>query len=165
MRVGFGYDVHAFDPKRPLILGGVEVPDAAGLAGWSDADVIAHAVADALLGAAALGDLGRHFPAPAVSEGASSLEILTRTAQLLTDAGYRVVNVDATVIIQEVRVAPHREGMIRKVAGALGIEEAQVSVKATTTDHLGFAGRGEGAAAMAVALIEGTGSDVSGPAR
>ncbi|MBW3591226.1 MAG: 2-C-methyl-D-erythritol 2,4-cyclodiphosphate synthase [Actinobacteria bacterium] len=165
MRVGFGYDVHAFDPQRALILGGVEVPDASGLAGWSDADVIAHAVADALLGAAALGDLGQHFPAAAVSEGASSLEILSRTARLLTDAGYRVVNVDATVIIQEVRVAPHREGMIRKVAGALGIEEAQVSVKATTTDHLGFAGRGEGAAAMAVALIDRTGSDVSSPAR
>lgn len=154
MRVGFGYDVHAFDPQRPLVLAGIEIPGSSGLAGWSDADVIAHAVADALLGAAALGDLGRHFPASAVPEGMSSLRILTETAKMLTDAGYRVVNVDVTVVIQDVRVAPYRDRMIEQMAGALRIEPGQVSVKATTTDHLGFAGRGEGAAAMAVVLVD-----------
>lgn len=154
MRVGFGYDVHAFDPQRPLILGGVEIPDAVGLGGWSDADVVAHAISDALLGAAALGDLGQHFPVSAVAQGASSLRILSRTAELLTEAGYRLVNVDATVVIQEVRVAPYRDQMVQLVAEALDIESGRVSVKATTTDHLGFTGRGEGAAALAVVMIE-----------
>lgn len=157
MRVGLGYDVHAFDDSRPLVLGGVTIQDHGGLAGHSDADVVAHAVADALLGAAGLGDLGMFFPADAVPEGVSSLEILARTADLLAEAGFTIVNVDATVVIQRIRVAPHREEMSRRLSEALGIAQPQVSVKATTTDHLGFTGRGEGAAGMAVALIDGRG--------
>lgn len=154
MRVGFGCDAHAFDPARKLILGGVEIPDSPGLAGWSDADVVAHAVADALLGAAALGDLGEHFPAPSVAEGVSGLAILSETVAILREAGYRPVNVDATVVIEQARIAPYRDRMIEAVAAALEVEPHMVSIKATTTDHLGFAGRGEGAAALAVALIE-----------
>lgn len=153
MRVGMGYDVHAFHPDRPLVLGGVTIQEQGGLSGHSDADVVSHAVADALLGAAGLGDLGEHFPAGSMSEGASSLRILARTAALLADAGYTIVNIDATVVIQHVRVAPHRKQMEQAIAGALSIEEAQVSVKATTTDGLGLTGRGEGAAGMAVALV------------
>lgn len=150
-----GYDVHAFDEKRPLIIGGVRIKDHGGLAGHSDADVVSHAVADALLGAAGLGDLGTHFSADDVPEGVSSLQILARTAVLLADAGFTIVNIDATVVIQQVRIAPHRLEMAARVAGALSLDPRRVSVKATTTDHLGFAGRGEGAAGFAVALIEG----------
>lgn len=153
MRVGMGYDVHAFDPDRSLVLGGVTIQEQGGLSGHSDADVVSHAVADALLGAAGLGDLGEHFPANSMSEGASSLRILARTAALLADAGYVIVNIDATVVIQHVRVAPHRKQMEQAIAGALSIEETQVSVKATSTDGLGLTGRGEGAAGMAVALV------------
>lgn len=153
MRVGMGYDVHAFDPDRPLVLGGVTIQERGGLAGHSDADVVSHAVADALLGAAGLGDIGEHFPASSMSEGASSLRILARTASLLADAGYAIVNIDATVVIQHVRMSAHRKQMEQAIAGALSIEKTQVSVKATTTDHLGLTGRGEGAAGMAVALV------------
>ncbi|HEX2054091.1 MAG TPA: 2-C-methyl-D-erythritol 2,4-cyclodiphosphate synthase [Actinomycetota bacterium] len=155
MRVGLGYDVHAFDEQRPLILGGVQLRESGGLAGHSDADVVCHAVADALLGAAHLGDLGTHFSADAVPEGFSSLQILARTAALLADAGYSIVNVDATVVIQDVRMAPFRDQMAARIAEALGVDPSQVSVKATTTDHLGFAGRGEGAAGLAVVLLDG----------
>jgi 2-C-methyl-D-erythritol 2,4-cyclodiphosphate synthase len=154
MRVGLGYDVHAFDESRPLVLGGVTIQDHGGLAGHSDADVISHAVADALLGAAGLGDLGTHFSSDAVPEGVSSLQILARTAVLIADAGFTIVNVDATVVIQNVRMAPHRPEMISRVAEALSLEPSRVSVKSTTTDLLGFAGRGEGAAGIAIALIE-----------
>jgi 2-C-methyl-D-erythritol 2,4-cyclodiphosphate synthase len=154
MRVGLGYDVHAFDESRPLVLGGVTIQDHGGLAGHSDADVISHAVADALLGAAGLGDLGTHFPSEAVPEGVSSLQILARTAVLVADSGFTIVNVDATVVIQNVRMAPHRPEMISRVAEALSLEPSRVSVKSTTTDLLGFAGRGEGAAGIAIALIE-----------
>lgn len=150
-----GYDVHAFDDARPLILGGVRIQDSGGLGGHSDADVVSHAVADALLGAAGLGDLGTHFSPDQVPEGISSLQILSRTAVLLTEAGFTIVNVDATVVIQQVRVAPHREAMVQRLAEALGLHPAQVSVKATTTDHLGFTGRAEGAAGVAVALVDG----------
>lgn len=149
-----GYDVHAFDPSRTLVLGGVTIDGAPGLAGWSDADVVCHAVADALLGAARLGDLGTHFPEEAVAEGSSSLEILARTAKLLSEAGYRIVNVDCMVVVQSVRVGPHRPEMERRIGTALGIDPGAVSVKATSTDHLGFVGREEGAAGMAVALVE-----------
>lgn len=149
-----GYDVHAFDPSRTLVLGGVTIDGAPGLAGWSDADVVCHAVADALLGAARLGDLGTHFPEEAVAEGSSSLEILARTAKLLSEAGYRIVNVDCMVVVQSVRVGPHRHEMERRIGTALGIDPGAVSVKATSTDHLGFVGREEGAAGMAVALVE-----------
>ncbi|HVL51810.1 MAG TPA: 2-C-methyl-D-erythritol 2,4-cyclodiphosphate synthase [Actinomycetota bacterium] len=154
MRVGMGYDVHAFAEDRPLVLGGVTVRERGGLAGHSDADVISHAVADALLGAAGLGDLGTHFSADAVKEGVSSLEILTRTAALLAGSGFSIVNVDATVVIQQVRMAPYREEMVTRVAAALGVDRARVSVKATTTDHLGFTGRNEGVAGLAVALVD-----------
>ena len=155
MRVGLGYDVHAFDESRPLTLGGVTIKDHGGLAGHSDADVVSHAVADALLGAAGLGDLGTHFSAEMVPEGGSSLQILARTAVLLADAGFTIVNIDATVVIQNVRMTPHRLEMVSRIAGALSIDPSRVSVKSSTTDHLGFAGRGEGAAGIAVALVDG----------
>lgn len=148
-----GYDVHAFNQERPLVLGGVTIQEQGGLAGHSDADVVSHAVADALLGAAGLGDLGEHFPAGSMPEGGSSLQILARTATLLADAGYVIVNIDATVVIQQVRMAPHRRLMEERIAGALSIDVSQVSVKATTTDRLGLTGRGEGAAGLAVALV------------
>jgi 2-C-methyl-D-erythritol 2,4-cyclodiphosphate synthase len=154
MRIGSGYDVHAFDASRPLVLGGVRIEGAPGLGGRSDADVVCHAVIDALLGAAAMGDLGDHFPADAVPEGTSSLHLLAETRRLLAASGYRIVNVDVTAVIQNVRVGPHRQQMRDRIATALGIEPDFVSVKATTTDGLGFAGRGEGAEAIAVALLE-----------
>ncbi|MFN2588312.1 MAG: 2-C-methyl-D-erythritol 2,4-cyclodiphosphate synthase [Actinomycetota bacterium] len=155
-RTGVGFDAHAFsgDAGRPLVIGGVTVPDHAGLAGHSDADVLSHAVADALLGAAALGDLGSRFPDGARWRDASSLAILEETAALLARAGYVVVNVDASVIAQAPRLAPYRDDMRARVAQALGVGDGAVSVKATTTDHLGFTGRGEGIAALAVATIE-----------
>lgn len=154
MRVGLGYDVHAFDPARPLVLGGVIIEGAPGLAGWSDADVLSHAIVDALLGAARLGDLGDHFTEKSVPEGHSSLEMLTATAGMVAAAGYRIANIDAVVIIQDVEVAPHRELMVDRIAGALNLDPSQVSAKATTTDRLGLTGRGEGAAGMAVVLVE-----------
>lgn len=158
MRVGVGYDAHAFDQARPLVLGGVRLSEEGGLAGHSDADVVCHAIADALLGAAGLGDLGDHFGSNVVPGGVSSLQLLARTAALVGDEGYRIVNVDAVVVIQGVRIAPHRRAMAAKIAEALTIAPEQVSVKATTTDYLGFTGRSEGAAGLAVALIEQGGS-------
>ncbi len=154
MRTGIGFDAHAFDSARPLVLGGVIIPGAQGLAGWSDADVLSHAVADALLGAAALGDLGVHFSESEVPEGMSSTEILTRTNELLADAGYSIVNIDATVIAQNIVIAPYSAAIRAKMSTALGIDEGAVSVKATTSDKLGFTGRDEGIAALAVAGIE-----------
>jgi 2-C-methyl-D-erythritol 2,4-cyclodiphosphate synthase len=154
MRVGLGYDVHGFDSSRTLQLGGVTIEGAPGLAGWSDADVICHAIMDALLGAAGLGDAGRHFPEEAVPEGASSLELLVQTSKLLAAAGFRIVNVDCTVAIQDIIVGPHSDLMKSRIAQAIGIDPAEVNVGATTTDRLGFVGKGEGAAAMAVALVE-----------
>ncbi|MGH2721934.1 MAG: 2-C-methyl-D-erythritol 2,4-cyclodiphosphate synthase [Actinomycetota bacterium] len=156
VRIGSGYDAHAFDPSRALVLGGVTIPGAPGLAGRSDADVVCHAVIDALLGAAALGDLGDHFPADAVPDGTSSIELLRRTRALLDDAGYRPVNVDVTAVVQDVRVGPYRDEMRRRMAEAIGLDREAVSVKATTTDRLGFTGRGEGAEAMATVLVEET---------
>lgn len=154
MRVGFGFDAHSFDEGRPLLLGGIEIPGSPGLAGHSDADVLSHAVADALLGAARLGDLGDRFPHEERWKDASSLEILSEVSALLRDRGAAVVNVDATVIAEQPRLGPHREQMIEKIAHALGIERGLVSVKATTTDEMGFTGRREGMAAFAVALVE-----------
>ncbi|MGH2731715.1 MAG: 2-C-methyl-D-erythritol 2,4-cyclodiphosphate synthase [Actinomycetota bacterium] len=153
-RVGFGFDAHAFDDSRPLVLGGVTIAGARGLVGWSDADVLSHALADALLGAAGLGDLGTHFPAEAVAEGCSSLELLGATARLVSEAGLGVANADCLVILEGVRVAPYRGAMERLLASALGVDAGRVNVKATSTDHLGFVGRGEGAAAMAVVLLK-----------
>ena len=154
MRVGLGFDVHGFGGDRPLVLGGVTIEGAPGLAGWSDADVICHAIADALLGAASLGDLGVHFTEDSVPSGFSGLELLRQTTAMVHEAGYRPINVDSVVVIQEVRVAPRREQMVRLVAKALGVEPSAVSIKATTTDRLGFTGRGEGAAGIAVVLVE-----------
>ena len=157
IRVGLGYDVHAFDTDRALVLGGVEIPDAPGLAGHSDADVVSHAIADALLGAARLGDLGSLFPNDERWAGASSLEILRHSARAVTDAGWSVVNVDATIVAERPRLAPHREEMIDQIASALGLATSAVWVKATSTDGLGFTGREEGIAALAVVLMEGSG--------
>ena len=154
MRVGFGFDAHSFDEGRPLLLGGIEIPGSPGLAGHSDADVLSHAVADALLGAAGFGDLGDRFPHEERWKDASSLEILSEVSALLRDRGAAVVNVDATVIAEQPRLGPHRKQMAEAVAHALGIERGLVSVKATTTDEMGFTGRREGMAAFAVALVE-----------
>lgn len=156
-RSGIGFDAHAFAPAgsgRPLVVGGVTIAGQEGLAGHSDADVLSHALADALLGAAGLGDLGSRFPADDRWKDASSLDILAETARLVGEAGYRIVHVDASAVAQAPRLAPYRDEMRANVARALGIDAADVSVKATTTDGLGFTGRGEGVAALAVATIE-----------
>ena len=154
MKVGLGFDVHGFDAARPLVLGGVTVPDSPGLAGHSDADVVSHALADALLGAAGLGDLGSMFPPTEAWRDASSLEILAASAAAARDAGWELVNADVTVIAERPRLEPFRAEMTRRVAEALGAEAGAVSVKATTTDGLGFTGRGEGIAAIAVVLLK-----------
>ena len=154
LRAGQGYDVHRLTAGRPLILGGVKVPFDRGLQGHSDADVISHAVADAILGAMGLGDIGGHFPDsdPAYA-GISSLVLLKRVSGLVSDAGAEIVNVDATIIAQRPKLAPYIIDMRKKMAGALGIPVERVSVKATTTEGLGFAGAEEGIAAQAVALV------------
>ncbi len=154
-RVGFGYDVHRIVSGRPLVLGGVRFESDWGLEGYSDADVVSHAIGDALLGAAALGDLGTHFP-PGDPEwkGASSLDLLARIAAMIAAAGAKVVNVDAMVVAEAPKLAPHREAMCANVARALGVTPGQVSIKATTNEQLGALGRGEGLAAMAVALVD-----------
>ena len=157
MRIGQGFDVHALIAGRRLVMGGVEIPHSKGLAGHSDADVLLHAICDALLGAAALGDIGMHFPDgdPKYAE-IDSRELLRSVAKKVGLAGYRVVNVDATIIAQAPRMAPHVPRMIGNIATDLGVNPAQVSIKATTTEGLGYAGRGEGIAAQAIALIERT---------
>jgi len=154
VRVGIGYDIHRFEAGRPLVLGGVELAGEAGLGGHSDADVLLHAVIDALLGAAGLGDIGQHFPpdGPAYA-GASSLDLLMRTRDMVHSAGFRVESVDATVIAEKPRLAPHASAMRERIAGALDIASARVNVKATTNEGLGPLGRGEGIAAIAVALL------------
>jgi 2-C-methyl-D-erythritol 2,4-cyclodiphosphate synthase len=152
--VGLGVDAHAFDASRRLVLGGVTIPDSPGLAGHSDADVLSHSIADALLGAAGLGDLGSNFPDDDEWRDASSLRILEETATKLTAAGWSVVNIDATVVAEVPRLGPYRDQMSGAVAGALGVAPGVVSIKATTTDRMGFTGRGEGIAAMAVISIE-----------
>ena len=154
IRAGLGFDSHAFDAARPLVLGGVQIAGAPGLAGHSDADVVSHAIADALLGAARLGDLGTLFPNDERWRGASSLDILMHTAQAVSDAGWSIVNVDATIVTETPKLAPHREKMIDLVAAALGLATSTVWLKATSTDGLGFTGRGEGIAAMAVVLVQ-----------
>lgn len=155
MKVGLGYDVHPIDRDgERVLLGGVTVATDRGVVATSDGDVLAHAVADALLGAAGLGDLGDHFPsAHATWSGADSMVLLTTVAGMVAEAGLGVRNVDATVLAQDVRVAPHRTAIVSAVAQALGVAAADVSVKATTTDHLGAIGRGEGIAAMAVVAV------------
>ncbi len=157
LRIGHGYDVHRLVEGRPLILGGLAVPYEKGLDGHSDADVLLHAIMDALLGAAALGDIGRHFPDsdPAYA-GVSSLVLLKSVGGLLRHAGYAVVNIDATVLAQKPKLAPYIEEMRRRIAETLGISHDCVSVKATTEEGLGFTGEGKGIAVHAVALIEKT---------
>lgn len=157
MRIGQGFDVHAFDDDRPLIIGGVAIPDHPGLLGHSDADVLSHAVADALLGAARLGDLGSVFPASDEWRDASSMDILRSVAEKLAAARSSIVNIDATVVAETPRLSPYVDEMALNVADALGIEPGQVSIKATSTDGLGFTGRREGIAAHAVSLIRGLG--------
>jgi 2-C-methyl-D-erythritol 2,4-cyclodiphosphate synthase len=155
MRVGMGADAHALAEGVPLVLGGVELESDRGLAGHSDGDVLAHALIDALLGAAGLGDIGSLFPSGSSEwEGASSLDLLTRAYAQVREAGYSLVNADCVLVGEEPRIAPVREAMRAKLAEAIGVEPDRVNVRATTTDGLGFTGRGEGLAALAVALVE-----------
>ena len=154
IRVGQGYDVHALVPGRKLVLGGVEIAWDRGLLGHSDADVLAHAITDALLGAAALGDIGRHFPdTDPRFAGADSLVLLAEAARRVREAGFEPGNVDSTIVAQAPRMAPHIPEMVRRLAQAIGLPEAQVNVKARTTERLGFEGRSEGISAHAIALI------------
>jgi 2-C-methyl-D-erythritol 2,4-cyclodiphosphate synthase len=155
VRIGQGFDVHALAPGRRLVIGGVEIAHDKGLEGHSDADVLLHAICDALLGAAALGDIGRHFPdTDPRYRGADSRMLLREVAEKVADAGFRVVNVDATVVAQAPRLAPHMPAMVERIAADLGIAREAVNVKATTTEGLGYTGRAEGIAALAVALID-----------
>jgi 2-C-methyl-D-erythritol 2,4-cyclodiphosphate synthase len=154
IRTGIGYDVHAFAPGRRLVLGGVEIPHELGLHGHSDADVLLHAIADALLGAAALGDIGLHFPpSDPVFKDADSLVLLAESARLVREAGFRPGNVDATVIAEAPKILPHAPLMRARIATALGLDTGEVSIKATTNEGMGFVGRGEGIAALAIATI------------
>jgi 2-C-methyl-D-erythritol 2,4-cyclodiphosphate synthase len=155
MRVGIGFDSHPLKAGRKLVLGGVDIPFDRGLDGWSDADVLAHAVMDALLGAAALGDIGVHFPPGAPQyQGISSLVLLDRVGAKLEEAGYRVSNIDATVVAESPRLREYIDAMRANLARALGINIGDVSIKASTSNGLGFIGRGDGIAAYAIALIE-----------
>jgi 2-C-methyl-D-erythritol 2,4-cyclodiphosphate synthase len=155
VRVGHGYDVHRLVAGRKLVIGGVEIAHDKGLAGHSDADVLLHAICDALLGAAALGDIGRHFPdSDPAYKGIDSRKLLREVAKLLADRGRRVANVDATIIAEAPRMAPHIPRMVANIAADLGVEPHYVNVKATTTEGLGFTGLGEGIAAHAVCLVE-----------
>ena len=155
MRIGQGFDVHALVPGRKLVLGGVHIPHHLGLEGHSDADVLLHAICDALLGAAGLGDIGRHFPdTDAQYAEIDSRMLLRDVAKKLAAQKYRVLNVDATVIAQSPRMTPHFAAMTGNIASDLGVAPSAINLKATTTEGLGFAGRGEGIAAMAIALLE-----------
>jgi 2-C-methyl-D-erythritol 2,4-cyclodiphosphate synthase len=155
VRIGIGYDSHRFAAGRPLVLGGVVVPHAQGLAGHSDADAVAHAVTDALLGAAGLGDIGTHFPpGDARWQDADSMELLRTALRLLEEVNYQVVNVDVTVICEAPRIGPHAPAMRERLAAVLGIAPGNVSIKGKTNEGMGWIGRGEGIATMAVALID-----------
>ncbi len=154
LRIGMGIDVHPFTEGRPLVLGGERIPYHLGLAGHSDADVLLHALADALLGGSSLGDIGQHFPdSDPAQRNRSSLEILREVTDMVQREGLRVLHVDTAVIAERPRLSPHYAAMRRNIAGALGIPESRVGLKATTTEALGFAGRGEGIAAQAVCLL------------
>jgi 2-C-methyl-D-erythritol 2,4-cyclodiphosphate synthase len=154
MRIGQGFDAHAFETGRKLVIGGVTIPHDQGLAGHSDADVLLHAVCDALIGAAALGDIGRHFPdSDSEYKDIDSRKLLRATAALLAKNGWGLVNLDATIIAQQPRMAPHIPAMVTNIAADLGVSQHDVSIKAKTTEQLGFTGRGEGIAAEAVVLI------------
>ena len=156
MRAGIGYDVHPLVTGRRLVLGGIGIPFDKGLDGWSDADVLTHAIIDALLGAAALGDIGSHFPPGEPQyKGISSLTLLKSTGRKLAENGWRVNNIDATIIAEQPRLRDFIDRMRQQISQTLGIALSQVSVKASTSSQLGFVGRGEGVAALAVALLEG----------
>ena len=155
MRIGHGYDVHRLVPGRDLIIGGVKIPHTLGLLGHSDADVLLHAVSDALLGAAGLGDIGKHFPdTDPQYKGADSLKLLEIVGEKVGQAGYRVSNIDVTMIAQEPKLRPYIETMEHNIAGALHIDVSRINVKATTEEHLGFTGNEEGMACHAVCLLE-----------
>jgi 2-C-methyl-D-erythritol 2,4-cyclodiphosphate synthase len=155
LRIGIGVDAHAFEAGVPLVLGGVAIDHPRGLAGHSDGDVVAHALTDALLGAAGLADIGALYPSDDEHyRGADSLELLSEAYRQVVAAGYLLVNADCVLVGQEPRIAPFRDTMAERLAGALGVERDQVGVRATTTDFLGFTGRGEGLAAQAVALVQ-----------
>ena len=155
MRIGTGYDVHALGEGLPLWIGGVQIPHTHGLIGHSDADVLLHAICDALLGAAALGDIGKHFPdTDPRYRGISSLKLLAQVGALLLERGYRIVNIDSTVVAQRPKLAPYIPAMRQQIAQTLAVDVDRVSVKATTTEHLGFEGRCEGISSQAVALID-----------
>ena len=156
VRIGNGYDSHRFDPARPLILGGVTIPDHAGLLGHSDGDAVAHAVIDAILGAAGLGDVGGHFPPNDETwKGADSIDLLRRSAEVLSDSDVHVVNVDVIVVCETPKISPHAEEMRERLGSAMGILSSQVSIKGKTNEKMGWIGRGEGLAVHAVALVEG----------
>ncbi|MBQ3017284.1 MAG: 2-C-methyl-D-erythritol 2,4-cyclodiphosphate synthase [Clostridia bacterium] len=154
-RIGHGYDVHKLVPERKLILGGVEIPHTLGLLGHSDADVLLHAVMDAVIGALGLGDIGKHFPdSDNKYKGISSMHLLTCVNKMLMDSGGKIVNIDATVIAQKPKLAPHIEKMRENISFALSCDKARINVKATTEEHLGFTGREEGISAHAVAMLQ-----------
>lgn len=154
MRIGFGYDVHRLIPGRELILGGVNIPHTTGLDGHSDADVLIHAIMDALLGAAGLGDIGKHFPdTDEAYRGISSLKLLAHVAKIIKEAGFGVGNIDATIVAQRPKLAPFIPGMVENTADVLGVAPGRINIKATTTEGLGFAGTEQGVAAYAVACL------------
>lgn len=154
-RIGHGYDAHRFEKGRPLIIGGEKIEFEMGLAGHSDADVLAHAISDSLFGAAALGDIGKHFPDTDQNyKNADSMLLLKRTAEIIKDNGYRIINIDATVLAQKPKLAPHIDKMRENIADMIGISVDYVSVKATTEEGMGFTGRLEGISAHSVCLIE-----------
>lgn len=155
MRIGMGYDVHKLVEDRKLILGGVDIPYEKGLLGHSDADVVVHAIMDALLGAAALGDIGKHFPdTDDRYKGVSSIKLLHHVGELLRENNFKIGNIDATIICQKPKLAPFRDEMVKNVAKALNIEESRVCIKATTEEGLGFTGEGLGISSQAIALLE-----------
>ena len=155
MRIGIGYDVHKLTENRKLIIGGVEIPFEKGLLGHSDADVLLHAIADALFGAAALGDIGSHFPdTDEKYKGADSLKLLSETVKILKENGYKIGNIDSIIVAQAPKMRPHIDKMRENIATACGVDLSKISVKATTEEWLGFTGSGEGVSAKAVALIE-----------
>ena len=155
MRIGMGYDVHKLVPNRDLILGGVKIPHELGLLGHSDADVLLHSIMDALLGAAALGDIGKHFPdTDPAYKGADSVKLLEHVGRLIREAGYSIENIDATIIAQRPKMRPHIDTMRRNIKEALGIELDQINVKATTEEGLGFTGSEEGLSAQAICLLQ-----------
>jgi len=157
LRIGIGYDAHPLVKGRKLVLGGVEIPFDTGLSGWSDADVLTHAIIDALLGAVALGDIGSHFPSGEPEyKDISSLTLLKTTRDKLEDSGFKIVNVDTTIVAEKPRLRDFIDQMRQQLSQTLGVAPSQVSVKASTANGLGFAGRGEGIAAYAVAMVEGS---------